>query len=205
VDLALAPASAEAASGPLVLACALRIEERAARRAGAKAALVGLGAGLPLPCGRLVSFGFAGALAEGLEPGDLVTAERVVDADGRTLWEGEALRVAGARPVVVCSTEAVADEPGARRALASRSGATVVDMESGRLAATGRLAGVIRAVSDSPARPVGTLAGAATAAGGTDWGVVAGAFAREPRRSLRTASDARRAGAALRRAARELV
>ncbi len=78
------------ASGDLVLCCALASEERAARRAGARTALVGLGAGLPLPEGRLVSFGVAGALVPGLKPGTLVTASRVVDGDGRVLWEGAA-------------------------------------------------------------------------------------------------------------------
>jgi len=70
------------AAEQLTLACALAVEEGAARSGGARAARVGLQAGLPLPEGRLVSFGLAGALVSGLEPGTLVTARRVVDADG---------------------------------------------------------------------------------------------------------------------------
>ena len=188
----------------LTLACALRVEEKAARKAGAKTALVGLGAGLPLPDGRLVSFGFAGGLAPGFRPGTLVTATKVVDAEGRTLWDGPALEVEGAEQAIVCASESVANEPEERRALAKRSGASVVDMESGVLASTGRLAGVVRAVSDSGDQPVGRLVCAGKADGGTDWKVVATAFVTEPVRSIRTARDARRATAALTRAAEEL-
>jgi hypothetical protein len=189
---------------PLTLACALKVEEKAARKAGARTALVGLGAGLGIPEGQLVSFGFAGGLGDKLRPGTLVTATRVVDPRGLTLWDGPALDVAGAERVVVCASEEVANEPEARRALAEESGAAVVDMESGVLASTGRLAGVVRAISDSSDQPVGHLVCAGKADGGTDWKVVAAAFATEPLKSIRTARDARRATAALTRAAEEL-
>jgi adenosylhomocysteine nucleosidase len=188
----------------VTLACALKVEEKAARRAGARTALVGLGAGLPLPEGRLVSFGFAGGLEPSLKPGTLVTATKVVDPDGQTLWEGPALEVDGAEAAVLCASDDVANDPDARRALAERSGAAVVDMESGVLASTGRLAGVVRAVSDAGDHPVGKLVCAARADGGTDWKVVAAAFATEPVKSIRTTRDARRATAALQRAAEEL-
>ena len=189
---------------PVTLACALKVEERAARKAGARTALVGLGAGLPLPEGQLVSFGFAGGLGDTLRPGTLVTATKVVDPSGRTLWDGPALEVAGAAPAVVVASHGVANEPEARRALAEQSGAAVVDMESGVLASTGRLAGVVRAISDSGDQPVGRLVCAGKADGGADWRVVATAFVTEPVRSIRTARDARRATAALARAAGEL-
>ena len=68
----------KAGAEPLTLACALAVEEDAARSAGATAARVGLQAGLPLPEGRLVSFGLAGALVSGLAPGTLVTARRAL-------------------------------------------------------------------------------------------------------------------------------
>jgi hypothetical protein len=207
VDAAVIANNADAFSAngnALTLVCALKVEERAARKAGAKTALVGLGAGLPPPDGRLVSFGFAGGLEPGFRPGMLVTATRVVDASGRTLWDGPALEVEGAEPAVVCASDSVANEPDERRALAERSGAAVVDMESGVLASTGRLAGVVRAVSDSGDQPVGRLVCAGKADGGTDWKVVATAFATEPFRSIRTARDARKATAALTRAAEEL-
>jgi adenosylhomocysteine nucleosidase len=188
----------------VTLACALRVEERAARKGGAKTALVGMGAGLPLPDGRLVSFGFAGGLESRLRPGTLVTATKVVDSNGRTLWEGPALQVDGAQEAVVCASDSVANEPDERRALAEQSGAAVVDMESGVLASTGRLAGVVRAITDSGHQPVGRLVCAGKADGGTDWKVVATAFATEPLRSIRTARDARKATAALTRAAGDL-
>jgi adenosylhomocysteine nucleosidase len=189
----------------VTLACALRVEEKAARRAGAKTALVGLGASLPLPDGRLVSFGFGGSLEPRLRPGALVTATKVVDSNGKTLWEGPTLEIEGAEPAVVCAADGVANDPEARLKLARTSGAAVVDLESGVLASTGRLAGVIRAVSDSGTHPVGRLVSAGKPDGGTDWKVVATAFATEPIRSIRTARDARKATEALTRAAEELA
>ena len=207
MDAAVIARDADAVSAQrnaLTLVCALKVEERAARRGGARTVLAGLGARLPLPDGRLVSFGFAGGLEPGLRPGTLVTATRVVDSEGRTLWDGPALEVEGAEQGVVCASDSVANEPDARLDLAKRSGASVVDMESGVLAATGRLAGVVRAVSDSGDQPVGRLVCAGKPDGGTDWKVVAKAFVLEPLRSIRTARDARKATAALVRAAEEL-
>jgi hypothetical protein len=189
----------------LTLACALAVEERAARSAGARAIRVGIGAGRSLPDGELVSFGLAGALSSKLAPGTLVTAGRVVDADGGVLWEGEPIRVPGAVEAVVCASEHVANEPEERRALARRSGAEVVDMESGVLAASGRLVGVVRAISDGADEPVGRLVGAAKPDGSTDWGVVARAGILEPLTTLRTARHARRALASLREAASQIA
>jgi hypothetical protein len=188
-----------------MLACALAAEEGAARSGGARVARVGLQAGLPLPEGRLVSFGLVGALVSGLAPGTLVTARRVVDADGTVLWEDEPLVVPGALTAVVCDAGVVVDDPVARRELARESGAAVVDTESAALAATGRLAGVVRAISDTPERPVGRLARAAVPDGRTDWGAVVRALLAEPRTTLRTAIGARRALASLRAAAAALA
>ena len=189
----------------LTFACALRVEEKIARRGGAKAVVVGQGASLPLPDGRLVSFGFAGGLDDGLEPGTLLSATKVVDPSGRVLWEGEPIEVPGGRPAVICwSPDGVVNEPAARHALAESSGAVAVDMESGRLAETGRLAGAIRALSDTGAHPVGALVCAGKEDGGTDWKVVAKAFVTEPFTSIRTTRDARKAIRALYRAAEAL-
>lgn len=192
-------------NGGLTLACALEVEERAARKGGAKAARVGLGARLALPEGRLVAFGLAGALVPGLEPGAVLTARKVVDASGRTLWEGEPIHVPGALRGVICDAGSVVDDPEARRELAARTGAVAVDTESAALAASGRLAGVVRAVSDTPARPVGCLACAATAGGATDWVVVLRALVTEPLKTLRAAAGASRALASLRHAAAALA
>jgi nucleoside phosphorylase len=187
------------------LACALAVEERAAAKAGARSRRVGLGARERLPEGPLVSFGLAGALVSGLEPGTLLTARRVVDAEGTVLWEDEPLRVPGALTAVVCDAGRVVDDPVERRELARSTGAAAVDTESATLAATGRLAGVVRAISDTPEQPVGRLGHAATPDGGTDWRVVAEALASEPRATLRTALATRRALASLRSAATALA
>jgi len=161
--------------------------------------------GSGLPDGALVSFGLCGALVDGLPPGTIVTARRVVHEAGEVLWEGSPRTVAGARAVVLCAAGRIVDAAGERRALAERSGAEVVDLESGRLAATGRLAGVVRVVSDTPAVPLGPLAGAVTSAGETDILAAARAFVVAPRASLRAARAGRRALAALERAAADLA
>ena len=193
------------ATDQLTLACALAVEEGAARSGNARAARVGLQAGLPLPEGRLVSFGLAGALVSGLAPGTLVSARSIVDADGTVLWEQEPLSVPGALSAVVCDAGLVIDDPAARRELARETGAVAVDTESAALAATGRLAGVVRAISDTPEQPVGRLAHAALPDGRTDRRAVARAFLAEPRATLRTALAARRALASLRAAASALA
>jgi hypothetical protein len=198
-------ASLRIGAEPLTLACALAVEEGAARSAHVRTARVGLQAGLPLPEGRLVSFGLAGALVSGLAPGTLVSARRVVDADGTVLWEQEPLRVPGALTGVVCDAGLVVDDPVARRELARESGAVAADTESAALAATGRLAGVVRAISDTPEQPVGRLARAALPDGRTDRRAVGRAFLAEPRATLRTALAARRALASLRAAAAALA
>jgi len=187
----------------LTLACALAVEEKVARKAGARAARVGLGARMPLPEGPLVSFGFAGSLDPRLGPGTLVTARKVVDVSGATLWEGEPLAVAGAEPVVICAATEVSDGR-ARETVASSSGAGAVDLESGTLARSGRLVGVVRAISDSADRPLGRLATAARADGSTDYRAVVLAFVRQPVTSVRVALAARRAIGGLRRAAEAL-
>jgi hypothetical protein len=189
----------------LTLACALEVEERVARKAGAHAALIGLGVTRPLPEGSLVSFGFAGGLVPELERGTLLTATRIVSDTGERLWEGEPIEVDGATPAVICSTDRVIDQPEERRRLAERTGAVAVDMESGKLAATGRLAGIVRAVSDSPQRPLGGLSTAVRADGSTDWMVIARAIVREPVTTGRALVGAQRARASLQRAAEELA
>jgi len=189
----------------LTLACALEVEERAARKGGARAARVGLGALLVLPEGPIASFGLAGALVPDLEPGTLVTATRIVDEGGAVLWEGDALPVPGATPAVLCAATKVVDEPRERALLAERCGAVAVDMESGRLAASGRLAGVVRAISDTPKRPVGCLACASTPEGAVAWRMVAKAIVTEPLNAVRAALGARRALASLERAASALA
>ncbi len=131
----------------LIFACATSAEERVARRAGLQAVRVGVGVANGVPAGRLVSFGLAGALAD-LAVGEVLDATRVVDASGATLWEGPGLGVRGARDGVVLGADALVDDAAERARLRAASGADAVDMESGVLARSGRLAGVLRAISD---------------------------------------------------------
>jgi hypothetical protein len=136
-------------------------------------------------------------LRDGLAPGTVVDATRVVDVEGTVLWEGGPLGVPGAEPGTILAAEAVVDDPAERRRLHERTGADAADLESGPLARSGRLHGVLRAVSDTPDRRLSVLAAAAKPSGATDWPALARAFAREPRAAARAAGDARRALARL--------
>jgi len=189
----------------LTLACALEVEERAARKGGARTARVGLAATRTSPDGPLASFGLAGALVPDLPPGSLVTATRIVGEDGAVLWAGEPLAVPGARHGVLCGASRIVDRPEERAALAAKTGAVAVDLESGPLARTGRLTGAVRAISDDATVPLGRLARAATPDGRVAWREVVAAFATQPLRSLRSARAARRGIVALERAAAALA
>jgi nucleoside phosphorylase len=111
---------------------------------------VGVRAANGVPEARLVSFGLAGALHDGLRVGDVLDATRVVDERGVTLWEGAPLGVEGARAATMLGSDTLVHDAAERRRLHETSGADAVDMESGVLARSGRLAGVVRAVSDGP-------------------------------------------------------
>ena len=177
----------------LTFCCAMGVEERIAKRLG-RTARVGLGAsnGVP-PAGRLVSFGIAGALTPGLEIGTVIDATRVVDEAGAVLWEGPPLGVESARTGTILGAATIIDDPGERARLHESSGADAVDMESGPLARTGRLAGCIRAISDTPERELAGLAEGARLNGDIDYLGLARGFLRAPRETARAAGDARRA------------
>ena len=132
----------------LTFAVATTAEERVAKRAGLRTVRVGLRAANGVPDGRVVSFGLAGALDDTLRIGDVIDATRVVDTTGATLWEGAGLGVRGAKRLVVLASEHLVQDAAERRRLRDASGADAVDMESGVLARSGRLAGVLRVVSD---------------------------------------------------------
>lgn len=138
----------------LTFACATTAEERVAKRLGLRAVRVGVRAVNGVPAEPVVSFGLAGALHDGLRVGDVLDATRVVDASGATLWEGSPLGVRGARPGTVLASSELVHDAAERRRLHEASGADAVDMESGMLAASGRLAGVLRAISDVPASAI---------------------------------------------------
>jgi adenosylhomocysteine nucleosidase len=176
----------------MTLVCATRIEARAARRLRARAAVVGIGARRGVPEGALVSFGLAGGLHDGLGCGDVLDATRVVAVDGEVLWEGAPLGIAGARSATILASDRIVDDPDERRRLHAATGADAVDMESGALARTGRLAGCLRAVSDTPSRTLGPLSTAVGPNGHVRATGIARALAR-PRETMRALRDVRRA------------
>jgi hypothetical protein len=137
----------------LTFAVATTTEERVARRAGFDTVRVGIGVANGVPEGRLVSFGVAGSLGA-MEVGDVLDATRVVDETGATLWEGPGLGVRGARSGVLLGGAVLVHDAAERDRLRAVSGADAVDMESGTLARSGRLAGVVRAISDDASSAV---------------------------------------------------
>ena len=175
----------------LVYACAMSVEERIAKRLG-PTVRVGLGASGGIPSeNRLVSFGIAGALRPGLEIGTVIDATRVVDEQGEVLWEGPPLGITSARPGTILGASRIIDHPEERARLHRSSGADAVDMESGPLARAGKLAGCIRAISDTPDRELAGLARGAKLNGDVNYpGLLAG-FLRSPLKTARAARDAR--------------
>lgn len=177
----------------LTFACATSAEERAARRAGRQAVRVGVRAANGVPAGRVVSFGLAGALRGSLRVGDVLDATRVVDETGATLWEGGPLGVRGALPGTVLASRALVHDAQERRRLHAASGADAVDMESGVLAASGRLVGVVRAISDDAASLIEGVDGTVHADGRTDVAGLVRWVARRRGGALRSMRDAVRA------------
>jgi nucleoside phosphorylase len=182
----------------VTFACATTAELRAARRAGRRSALVGLGAANGVPEGPLVSFGLAGALREDLPVGTVLDATRVVDAAGGLLWEGSALGVPGARPATILAADEIVDSAEDRRRLREQSGADATDLESGPLARSGRLNGVLRVVSDTPEQPLGALVGAVRRDGRSNWRGVVRGVTHSPRAALNAARAVNTLGAAAR-------
>ena len=124
-----------------------------AKRLGLNTVRVGVCVANGIPEGSLVSFGLAGSLGE-LRIGDVLDATRVVDETGATLWEGPGLGVRGGRGGVVLGGDVLVHDATERERLREASGADAVDMESGVLARSGRLAGVVRAISDDASSTV---------------------------------------------------
>ena len=189
----------------LTLACATVPELKAGKEAGFGAALIGLRGERGLPEGPLVSFGLAGGLRDDLPCGTVLDAVRVVDAAGETIWAGGPLGVPDARPATILASDEIVDDPADRLALHERTGADAADLESGPIARTGRMAGCVRVVSDTPARTLHGVCDAVTPAGSYDWLGMARAFVREPVGFSQAAADGKRALARLRRAARGLA
>lgn len=170
---------------PLLALAPLRLEARAVSGGAPDARVARTGAGprrAGAAAGRLraeranqaaavVVTGVAGALEASLSPGDLVVADRVIDASGATIAVlpsagllAAALRRAGLPASVgtVVSSERLARR--AERSALGALGAAVVDMESAALLREpwDRPTAVVRAVADTPARElisVGTFSG----------------------------------------------
>jgi nucleoside phosphorylase len=157
-----------------------------------------------VPPGSFVSFGVAGALTDELRCGDVVDADRVVGLDGETLWTGEPLGVAGARRGTVVAGDEIVDGAAGRRALSERTGAIAVDLESGPLARSGQLRGVVRAIGDTPGRPLGELSRSVDARGDFHLHRFLLALARAPLPTIRAARDGSRALRSAARAAEAL-
>ena len=138
----------------LTFACATSAEERVAKRRGLRTVRVGVRAANGVPDTPVVSFGLAGALRDGLGVGAVLDATRVVDEHGSTLWEGGPLGVPGAQAATVLGSDVLVHDQLERRRLHLASGADAVDMESGVLARSGKLAGVLRVVSDDPSSAI---------------------------------------------------
>jgi hypothetical protein len=136
----------------LTFAVATSAEERVAKRLGLHTVRIGVRAARGVPDEALVSFGLAGALHDGLRVGDVLDATRVVDERGETLWEGAGLGVG--RHATILGGDRLVHDAAERRRLREATGADAVDMESGVLARSGRLAGVLRAVSDDAASAI---------------------------------------------------
>lgn len=160
-----------------VLCVALPVERLAVRRAAASVHVLSVGMGarrssvslLSAGRGALLVAGVAGALADDVEPGDLVVADSLLLAGEDGAAAGPRIEVPAAVPIaaalravglrtkvgpVVTSPRIVSGD--ARRRLA-RSGAVAVDMESYTLAAAApaRRLAVVRAVVDTPSAPLG--------------------------------------------------
>lgn len=135
----------------LTFAVATTAEERVAKRLGLRTARVGVRAVNGVPDAPVVSFGLAGALGD-VHVGDVLDATRVVDDTGATLWEGPGLGIG--KHATVLGTDRLVHDAGERARLHASSGADAVDMESGVLARSGRLAGVLRVVSDDAASAI---------------------------------------------------
>ena len=188
----IAPARRAPFRQTLLFACATTAEERAAKRAGLRTSLIGLKGVNGIPDGAVVSYGLAGAL-DGLGRGTVIDAVRVVDESGAVLWHGEPLGVPGATHGTILATDRIVDDPAERARLHAATGADAIDLESGVLARSGRLRGVVRAVSDTPERRLHGICNAVTPRGDYDWLGIAKGLARSPRGFLQAGLDGKRA------------
>jgi len=105
--------------------------------------------------------------------------------------------VRGAREGTILGAAVIVDDPAERARLRASTGADAVDMESGVFARAGRLAGCVRAVSDTPGRQLGPLVHAFRPDGRVAPLGLMRAFVTAPRESFRAVRDVRTALQAL--------
>jgi hopanoid-associated phosphorylase len=163
----------------------------------------------------LLSFGFAGGLDASLRPGDIIVGAGVVGSDGKMRETDDALaqRLCAALDEADCrwmaGLVAGADQAlattAAKRALAARTGAVIVDMESHAVAAAGVPFAILRVVVDPAERalPASVLA-AVDSSGRINIAPLIAGLLRHPREIgalLALARDNRPARSSLRRAA----
>ena len=196
----------------LTFACATTAEERVAKRARpAHRARRRLRRERRARRGASSRSGSPASLGE-LRIGDVLDATRVVDETGATLWEGPGLGVRGARDGIVLGGDVLVHDAAERRRLHEASGADAVDMESGVLARSGRLAGVVRAISDDAGSAIEGVDTTVHADGRTNvvgllrWVATLAAATRSARCATRCAALQRaRAGGALTMSGRVLL
>jgi adenosylhomocysteine nucleosidase len=181
---------------------------------GAPGAALALVAVDPAAVDLWVCFGLAGGLDPALNPGDLVLADTVVDGAGRVLPppDGCLASALGAPRRATClAGDALIQTAAAKASVFAATGAALVDLETGALAAWTSAAGlpyaVLRAVADPAGFDLPPVAAVPLRAGRPDALAVAANLLRHPGQwpalpSLARASEA--AFRALEGAAREL-
>lgn len=139
----------------------------------------------------LISFGLAGGIDPRMRPGDIVVADSVTAPDGRDYPVDaklrqlltHALRADGppCRNGVLAGIDRVLASAADKQALAARTGALAVDMESHAVAAAGRPFAVLRVIIDPAERaiPAAVLA-ALGPSGGINPLRLLGGLARDP-------------------------
>ncbi len=160
----------------------------------------------------LMSFGIAGGLAAGLEPGTLIVADRVITDDDAFPANPAAARTLGARIGAIYGGSPIVATAAAKAALATRSGALAVDLESGAVARVAHEAGLpfiaIRAIADPSWHGLPPAALLPLALDGRpNLGAVIASVLRHPGQIsglITTARETKAALTALRRAARVL-
>jgi hopanoid-associated phosphorylase len=161
----------------------------------------------------IISIGLAGALAEGLAPGDWVVAEAVLDGGARlptdAAWRAQLVAaLPGAQEGVFLGSEAMLTDAAEKQRVRTATGALAVDMESQVAARVAQRLGLpfaaARVISDAADR---SLPAAVKVGMGSDGGMalrpVLAALARDPGQLaslIRTGLEAERAFRALARA-----